>query len=181
MADDLPEGPALLGLCVQQLQIWALPIIGQEPARRVVGHGAVVVGVAVVRVDDHASRVGAAHGGDQLPAVGHWEGGEGKRNLKTETLEGKRSFSGERGERKRNLSRKSLWERDNLRGEEKLEGGKRRWKEKLERKKLEGKRRLRQKKLEGKRNLRGESGKRNLRGESGKRNLRGKSLREREE
>ena len=129
MADDLPEGPALLGLCVQQLQIWALPIIGQEPARRVIGHGAVVVGVAVVRVDDHASRVGAAHGGDQLPAVGHWEGGEGKRNLKTETHEGKRQ----------------------------LEGGKRRAKEKLLWEKLEGKRNLREESEERKRNFSGKS------------------------
>ena len=105
MADDLPGGPALLGLCVQQLQIWALPVIGQEPARRVVGHGAVVVGVAVVRVDDHASRVGAAHGGDQLPAVGHWEGGERKRNLKTETLEGKRQLEGGKTRAKEKLER----------------------------------------------------------------------------
>ena len=129
MADDLPEGPALLCLCVQQLQIWALPIIGQEPARRVIGHGAVVVGVAVVRVDDHASRVGAAHGGDQLPAVGHWEGGEGKRNLKTETHEGKRQ----------------------------LEGGKRRAKEKLLWEKLEGKRNLREESEVRKRNFSGKS------------------------
>ena len=44
------------------------------------GYGAVVVGVAVVGVDDHASWVRAAHGGDLLSAVPHLQNGERRRS-----------------------------------------------------------------------------------------------------